>query len=655
MKKLLIVTLILLVAATASFGYIRRAMYELFTSGTCGPCVSANDYLDDWYPLHHDEVCMVRYHTSWPGSGDIFYAANPTQNAGRTSFYGISAVPAAVVTGSVLGSWVGSGDVALATAGVYSPFEIELIPLDSGNVQITVLCEDSTYSGTLDLYVAFIEDSIYYVAPNGQTNFHEVMRYMLPDHNGEPIIFDGDTSIVLSYDFEPHIGMIEDYHNCWYVAWLQDQSGSVKEVHQCNKSHVDDMSEYGHLIDIGQQTYLIWPSDTATFNFQLTHFGYMNDSYDIWIETDAPAGWFVEFEVGGSTGDSTHLDLESLDIVEGELKVSPLGDPKTGHVYVYITPETDPEGGVDTLKFTVLAGGDLLYVVSSVASASKDYYIDLFEDNGVSYGVWDQAKNGHLPDYSDMRFDAVFWHDGYNTMDGMDATERVALRDYLMNGGKVCITSSGLGVALGSLPAFYMFILGAQYQGTEYGPAGVTGSGFPGTAFSELDLTLPGSGHNGEKFTLYGGESQGILRYDAGPTCGLKKDFTGGGKLVYIAFELEDVTDEAERDAFWDALLDYWGGLDVEDVEIPREKAIVTTSPNPFNSTANIEIELPRAADIAVEIYDISGRRVDVAYNGMLSAGLNNVRWEADDNPSGIYWIKIIGDYEAQSKALLIK
>ncbi len=654
MKRLFILTVLFLIVVTAGFGYVRRAMYELFTSGTCGPCVSANDYLDDWYPLHHDEICMVRYHTSWPGSGDIFYAANPSQNDGRTSFYSVGAVPTAVVNGSVLGSWVGSGDIALAGSGMYSPLEIELVPLDSGTVQITVFCEDSDYSATLDLNVCLIEDSLYYVAPNGQTNFYEVMRYMLPDYNGETVTIDGDTSFSITYDFDTYLDIVEDYHNCWYVAWLQDHSGSVKEVHQSNKAHVDDMSEYGHNIDVGQMTYLIEPSDTSTFNFELTHFGYLDDSYDIWIESETPGGWFVEFEVDGVEGDSTHVDLVSLEIIEGELKISPLGDPKTSSVNVFITPEIDPEGGVDTLKFTVLAGGDLLYVVSSVATGAMDYYIDMFEDNGVSYGIWNQAANGHLPDYSDMRFDAVFWHDGYNTMDGMNEIERPALRDYLNNGGKVCITSSGLGVALGSLPAFYMFILGAQYQGTEYGPSEVTGSGFAGTEFTDLNLTLLGSGHDGEKFTTYG-DSEGILRYGSGPTCGLKKDFTGGGKLVYLAFELEDVSDETERDAFWDALLDYWGGLNVDEAELPRKNAIVTASPNPFNSTANIEIELPEACDVSVEVFDISGRKVDVIHSGMLSAGLSSVRWEADDQPSGVYWIKVKGDYEAQTKVLLLK
>ncbi|MGC9315062.1 MAG: T9SS type A sorting domain-containing protein [bacterium] len=655
MKRILILTFILLVAVTACLGYNRRSMYELFTSGTCGPCVSANTYLDDWYPLHTDEVCLIRYHTSWPGTGDIFYAANPTQNSGRTSFYSVSGVPSAVINGSVLGSWVGSGDVAVGAAGGYTPLEIEIIPLDSGNVRISVICEDPTYSATLNMYVALIEDSITYTAPNGQTHFDEVMRYMLPDHNGQMIAINGDTTITQHFDFTPHLGNVWDYHHCTYVVWLQDRTGSVKEIHQCNNAHVDDMSEYGHIIDHGLLTQMIQPRDTSEFSFELLNFGYMTDDFNVWMESETPGGWFVQLDVEGTVGDSTTVDLLSLETLEGTLKISPLGDPKTGHVKVFFSPTDDPDGGVDTLRFSVLAGGDLLYVVSSAAVENIDYYLDLFEDNDVSYGLWNQGINGHLPDYSNMRYDAVLWHDEYNTIDGMNEVERPALRDYLNNGGKVFITSSGLGTALGSLPAFYMFVLGAQYQGTEYNPTTATGSGFTGTEFTHLNLTLPGSGYSADKFTLYGGVSEGILRYGSGATCGLKKDFDGGGKLVYIGFDLSAVSNETQRDDFWDALLVYWGGLGVADAKLPRKEALISAMPNPFNSTATIEVELPQNGHVAIEVFDVTGRKVEEIHNGMLSAGVNSVRWNAEKQSSGIYWIRITGDYSAQTKALLLK
>jgi hypothetical protein len=654
MKKIVLATLIMLVVVSLCFAYVRRSMYELFTSGTCGPCVSANSYIDGWYPSHLDEVCLIRYHTSWPGSGDIFYAANTTQNAGRTSFYSVSAVPQAVINGSVMGSWVGSGDVAVGSAGGYTPLELELIPLDSGLVQVSAICEDPTYNATLNLYVALIEDSISWTAPNGQTHFDEVMRYMMPDHNGQMIVINGDTTVVLIHDFRPHLGSVVNYHHCTYVAWLQDRTGSVKEIHQCNKAHVDDMSEYGHMLNIGQMTYLINPADTSTFDFQLIHFGYLDDSYDIWIEEHTPAGWFVEFAIDGSSGDSANVSLVSFETVTAELKVSPLGSPKTGYVDVFIRPTYDPDGGIDTLRFSVLAGGDVLYVISSAATTQKDYFIDLFADQGIQYGTWDQSLNGHLPDFSTIRYNAVIWQDGYNTLNNMNEIERPAFRNYLMNGGKVLLTSSGIGTALGSLPAFYMFVLGAQYQGAEYSPTSVTGTGFPGTEFSHLNLTLPGSGHNGEKFTLYG-DSEGIFRYGSGATCGLKRDYTGDGKLVYLAFDLHDVLSMTERDAFWDALMDYWGGVKVDETNLPNRIAIISARPNPFNSTADFKIELPAVGSVAIEVYDISGRRVEVLYDGTLPAGESNVRWNAEGRSSGIYWIRVKGDFSAQTKALLLK
>jgi len=655
MKKQLVILVLLIVAVTACFGYIRRSMYELFTSGTCGPCVGANDMLDGWYPLHHDEVCLVRYHTSWPGSGDIFYAANPSQNGSRTSFYSVTGVPRAVLNGNSLSSWSGSDALALSEAGSYVGLEVELMPIDSGQVQVTVFCEEPTYSGTLDLVVVLIEDSLYYVAPNGQTDFYEVMRYMLPDYNGETITINGDTTLVFDYDFGPHLDIVDDYHNCWFVGFLQEHSPSPGDIVQCNKAHVDDMTEYGHFLDYGRTRELVDPADSTAFELVLTHFGTMDDNYDIWAESHLPAGWYLDVTIGGTTGDSAHVDLTSYEEIEIDLEISPVGDASSGYVDVIIAPVLDPDGEIDTIQFSVIAGGDLLYVASSAAAGDMDYYRDLFYDNGVSYAEWNQAQDGHLPDFSSVQFDAIVWHDGANATDGMDEVERPALRNYLNNGGKVFITSSGMGEALGSLTSFYLFILGALYQGTEYTPTLVSGSSYPGTEFSGFSGTLPGSGYDGEKFSV-NDPAEAILRYSTGPSCGLKKDFTGDGKLVYVGFRLETITNETERDAFWDALIDYWGGFGVDERKLPLSETIVGAHPNPFNSAATIDIEMPFAAEVAVEAWDINGRMVERIFDGTLSAGENMLRWNAETRSSGVYWLRVSGsDIDTGTKVLLVK
>ncbi len=655
MKSKLAVVIVCMLLIGTCYGYIRVSMYELFTSGTCGPCVSVNNHLDDWYPLHHDDICLIRYHTSWPGSGDPFYAANPSQNAARTSYYSVGGVPKAVVNGTSVGSWSAADGIALSVAGTTVPLGIELMPIDSGQVRVEVLCDAPTFFGTLDLTCVLIEDSLHYSALNGQTEFYQVMRYMLPGHGGISLTINGDTSIVLDYDFRPHMGIVDDYRHCSYVAYLQDNSGAPGEIYQCNKIHVDAMTDYGHFVEHGTVSNLTEPVDTSAFEATLTHFGLLADNYDIWMEGDYPAGWLAGMTVNGAVTDSTRVLLSSLDVVEIEIDISPLGDPSTGRVCVYISPVNDPEGGVDTVQFSVIAGGNVLYVGSSVAAGDMPYFRDLFADNDVEFSEWSIGSNGHLPDYSDMEFEAMVWQDGANITDGMNATERLALRDYLENGGKVLITSSGMGADLGSLMAFYLLVLGATYQGSEYSPTGVSGSTYPGTELTDFNGTLPGAGFPGEKISV-SAPAEAILRYNTGPTCGLKKDFTGGGKLIYLTFQYELIEDESERDELWDCIVDYWGGLGIEEREMPVSQSIIEAYPNPFNSCVTLSFDNIRTGALKIEVFDIAGRMIDVIHNGTLPAEHKSIQWDATAFSSGVYLIRATGEgVSAQSKVLLVK
>ncbi len=63
--------------------------------------------------------------------------------------------------------------------------------------------------------------------------------------------------------------------------------------------------------------------------------------------------------------------------------------------------------------------------------------------------------------------------------------------------------------------------------------------------------------------------------------------------------------------------------------------------PNPFNSTTRIEFQLPAAKEVSLEIYDCSGRLVDVIANGRFDAGTNSVSWNATGHPAGLYFCKL--------------
>ncbi|MCC6477209.1 S8 family serine peptidase [bacterium] len=90
---------------------------------------------------------------------------------------------------------------------------------------------------------------------------------------------------------------------------------------------------------------------------------------------------------------------------------------------------------------------------------------------------------------------------------------------------------------------------------------------------------------------------------------------------------------------------------------IPREFAVSSVFPNPFNSTAELTIALPRDAIVSVEAYDVLGRKsASILAESQLSAGFHGVRWSASGLPTGIYFIRIVAGQDVRvKKTLLLK
>ena len=85
--------------------------------------------------------------------------------------------------------------------------------------------------------------------------------------------------------------------------------------------------------------------------------------------------------------------------------------------------------------------------------------------------------------------------------------------------------------------------------------------------------------------------------------------------------------------------------------EIPAKFILHQNYPNPFNPLTTIGYELPVEGRVEIKIYDITGRDVAVLLNEYKSAGIYQVKWNALDFPSGIYFYSIRFNSESR-KAL---
>ena len=93
-----------------------------------------------------------------------------------------------------------------------------------------------------------------------------------------------------------------------------------------------------------------------------------------------------------------------------------------------------------------------------------------------------------------------------------------------------------------------------------------------------------------------------------------------------------------------------------EEIAIPDEFFITNNYPNPFNPSTKIDYGLPEDTYVAIEIFDILGRKVETVVSQEQPAGYYQVVWRADNVSSGLYFYRIQeGDFTETKKMTLLK
>ncbi|MFO7896129.1 MAG: T9SS type A sorting domain-containing protein [Candidatus Cloacimonadales bacterium] len=123
---------------------------------------------------------------------------------------------------------------------------------------------------------------------------------------------------------------------------------------------------------------------------------------------------------------------------------------------------------------------------------------------------------------------------------------------------------------------------------------------------------------------------------------------TDGGNLMYAAITTPTLSSEPA---------DITPALDIK----------ASNYPNPFylndskRGAITIKYNLPQAANLSVEIYNLKGQKVDTLLKEYQTAGSHELRWQATDHlgkplASGVYFYKISGeDFSTSRKMLIIK
>ncbi|MBI5471063.1 MAG: T9SS type A sorting domain-containing protein [Ignavibacteriae bacterium] len=87
---------------------------------------------------------------------------------------------------------------------------------------------------------------------------------------------------------------------------------------------------------------------------------------------------------------------------------------------------------------------------------------------------------------------------------------------------------------------------------------------------------------------------------------------------------------------------------------IPTIFALEQNYPNPFNPVTTIRFDLPRLANVSLEVYNELGQRVATLVNEMREAGYHEATFDATNLSSGVYFYRINAGTFVQTKKLLV-
>jgi len=219
-------------------------------------------------------------------------------------------------------------------------------------------------------------------------------------------------------------------------------------------------------------------------------------------------------------------------------------------------------------------------------------------------------------------------------------------------------------------------------NGRHTGP--VAGGGYeekiPGSQYIPVDLDdpetkkiflLPAGGSY--RFEILSQDTTGVFRFDAA-------EIIDGGVRSTLSFE--DVIFEPSTKAFCELTeisnkatmrVDLGGDGSIDKVYQASEKLLTAAEsapnaseitdyslsqnfPNPFNSATMIRFSLPRAEDVKITLFNISGQKIMTMLDQRLNAGHHQVSLSGEELATGIYVCRITaGSFDKTIKIALLR
>ncbi len=228
----------------------RTVLHEVFTSSTCGPCLPGNNNLKAVTTNNPGKSIDIKYQQDFPGAGNDQYQT--PESLARRGYYAINSIPRMEVDGG----WDGNASSYTATLLNQAYNKPALVSISGTHTIVgkTVTAQavidpmgNNISSSNLVVHMVITEKrTIRNIRTNGETEFFDVMKKMMPNQNGNaiPALTGAPVTINQTYSFPAKAPIIapkglfpdsvENLNNLDVTIFLQDHV--TKEVFQAARS-----------------------------------------------------------------------------------------------------------------------------------------------------------------------------------------------------------------------------------------------------------------------------------------------------------------------------------------------------------------------------------------------------------------------------------
>ena len=87
-----------------------------------------------------------------------------------------------------------------------------------------------------------------------------------------------------------------------------------------------------------------------------------------------------------------------------------------------------------------------------------------------------------------------------------------------------------------------------------------------------------------------------------------------------------------------------------------NENGILSTYPNPFEGSLNIDYTILKSSHVRIAVFDIFGKQIEIIDENDYKPGNYSLKWEAENLPGATYIIKLVSeDSQFIQRVILIK